>query len=923
MSEIEVWVQADVLSVRTTLVPKSRTSALETMLLKAIRKGVAHADDLCDIFGLAPRLVESILGDLWRAGRISIDLGTEREVISLTSAAREELDALGEDGSVSSTAGSGGTEEVAHDRLTGRVLPLQATRRNPGERGLVVPTMTDDPDPSDLRESDLAEAVTRTLSWRAAEDASVTGRSPAADSADAAGTAHAAAGTADPAAEPDDNPADWLSDLRINTAYLTPALLQASRERRYIPVRVQAVEDATGALTVRVTDDRLSLRTRELAGRRLNGLIADRPTSRFVSQLRGNSHRSPARERDLGQLIADLQSVVNAQPAPDPAGRQRAHDRAAALAHDIEAYTNALGLAEMNVTVIASGEQHIAAVNEMLRGARRQVVIAVPWVKQRGVLDIRDALIAAVGGGVQVTLLWGIASGTQPLDPRVLATLDEIEEHARRSSRGGALRYHRERGGRSHAKVVVADDRELLITGKNFLSGSELTEVGLRLTVPKQDPGQLPLACQAISDVLQFLYDHTPDPTTAAQLIRTRGAFGPRQDRSAPSPTPLPRLTAAVLNPDAPPEHARAWAAAWQDAARTLAGRAARSRPTVEVIKDGQHAGLVREAFEDASYRVLIASHRVSEQALTAELCELARARAAKGVDVAVRYGEVMDDTSADRLEELAAARDPDPPDVQKRAGMHAKVVIRDSSTVLGSFNHLSVDAGVRGLRATGELSVRISSAAVGDEVWQALMERPPRRSRVPAAASPAGSAAGAPTQLLLDLLEPADGLPDVDRLAELVQAEGASEVLATAQRLGLGTGARRRVLAAAAIPVLAVPGADRDSRLSALMPALWETGAWACADLIRRTISEPGLSPRTVLTSALADPDGYSAALWAVVTGQQELTPAEAEVVAVSAAVGLLLDELDSPELVELLHSWERRPAPRSDEFVISAVDY
>ena len=821
MTDIEVWAQADILNVRTTLVPLDQASALETMLLKAIRAGADHKDDLCDVFGLAPRLVEGILGDLWRAGRISIELGTDREEIKLTSGARKELDELTEGQAVSTSVDRTGSEEVAHDRLTGRVLPWQATRRflREHEQGLVVPTMADDPDSADLRESDLAEAVTRSLNWRADDE-------PGARSPSAAGKA----------GEPDE-PADLVGNLRIDTAYLAPALLRMSRERRYVPLRVRVFEDAAGSLTVRVTDDRLPLWAREQAARRLTGLIADRPASRFVTQLKQHAQHTPVRARDLGQLVTELRSLADALPACDRGNRQREHDRATFLAGEIDRYTEALALTEMDVTVITTSEQHRDAIVGMLQRAERQVVIAVPWVRRHGMLAIRDALTAAVGRGIQITFLWGIASDMQQLDSDLLANLDEIERHARASGRGGELRYHRTRGAHSHAKVVVADDRELLVTSKNFLSGSDLTEAGLLLTAPPGRPGKPPLTCPVILEVLKFLYDHVPDPATAFQLIHAREGFGSRQDKPGLPPVPLPRLTAAVLDQNAPPEHVRAWAAAWQEAARTLADRAVRSRPTVEVIKDGQHAALVREALEEARHRVLITSHRVSKQALTDEVCALAADRAAQGVDVAVRYGVLTDDESAARLKRLAASPGLERAGVRLEGAMHAKVVIRDSSTVLGSFNHLSVDAGVRGRRATGELSVRIASAAVAGKVWAALLGRSARPPSAPPTAAEAAQEPGVPVQRLLELLEPLGGLPDVDALAALVRAEGTDRVLAAVHHMELGAGPRRRVLAAAALPVLAGPSQDRDTRLAALMPAIWTAGAWACADQVRRHI--------------------------------------------------------------------------------------
>ena len=823
-------------------------------------------------------------------------------MIKLSSSARKELEELAQDEAVTSSAHRSGSEEVAHDRLTGRVLPWQATRRflRPEQRGLVVPTMVDDPDPSELKESDLAEAVTKSLTWRA-------------DDAPGAGSQSLA------------EPSDRVGDLRIDTAYLEPALLKISPERRYVPLRVHVVEDAVGSLTVQVVDDRLPLWAREQAARRLQGLVGDRPTSRFVTQLKQHAQHTLAYASDLSQLISEFRSLADGLPACPPDRRQREHDRAAALAGEIDRYTEALALTEMNVEVLSTSEQHRQAIVGLLERAERQVVIAVPWVRQKGVLAIRDALITAVGGGLQVTLLWGIDSAKRDLTPEVLDVLDSIKRHARATGQGGDLRYHRALGARSHAKIVVADDREMLITSQNFLSGSNHTEIGALLTAPPGPAGE-PLSCPTITEVLKFLYDHVPDPATAFNLIHTRDGFGPRRDKPDLAPVPLPQLTAAVLAPNAPPEHAQAWAAAWQDAAQALADRSASGRPTVEVIKDGQHAALARKALEKGVSRVLLASHRVSKQMLTDEVCTLATERAAQGVTVAVRYGEVNDVESDARLKHLAAVPGLGGAGIRQDGRLHAKVVIRDDSTVLGSFNHLSVDAGVRSRRATGELSVRIASAAVADEVWAVLAGgvRVRQPSTPAAVGGPARDReAGVRVQRLLGLLKPLDGLPDIGSLAGFLQAEGTDRVLGTIERLDLDAGARRRLLAAAALPVLAEPGLERDNRLAALLPGFWAAGSWAGADQLRQHISPAGTAPRGVLTGALAAEAELVRTMWAAATEDTDLTTAEAEVLAVFACVGLLLGEFANAEAVDLLRDWRRPSTPRSDEFVAVAVAY
>ena len=908
-SELVVWAQADVLTVRTRLVPVGQASALETLVLRAIQAGANRADAICDVFGLAPRLVEDMLGDLWRAGRISIDLGTEQEGITLTSSARLYLKSLADGADPQSAAVRLGSEQVAHDRLTGRALPLHVTRSFPGDRSLVVPTMADDPQAAGIREAELADAVTRTLTRRSAADTPT--------------------GAADPGA---DGSVGALEGMRIDAVYLAVAPLHQSTQRRYVPLRVQAIEDATGALTVRVIDDTLPLRVQEVAARRLQGLIADRSTARFVTRLRSVAQRAPLHNRDLSQMIAELRRAVDALPTCPPSNRQRAHDQAAHLTQTILAYVRAVAFTEMDAEVITTAAQHREMLAKILGRARRQVVIAAPWLRQAGVHGIRDALIAAVERGVQVTVLWGINSEAEPLDPNVLAMFDEIEQHARRADRGGALRYHRERGARSHAKVAVGDDRELLITSKNFLSGSSHIEAGVLLRVPAtNDDGTSPLASPVIEKVLEFLYNHTPDPATAFQMIRTRGGFGPRREEPHVPAIPMPRLTAAVIDAAGAPEHAAAWAAEWQETARALDVLMANRRPAVEVITDGQHAALVREALEDARQRVLITSDHVATQALTAEVCSLAQARAARGLDIGLLYGEVKDEASDERLAKLPAVATGLPPDVRHRPGMHAKVVVRDETTVLGSFNHLSVNAGVRGLRATGELSVRISSAAVAERVWQALLGRPVRGQQRGAASdaltvtvdgTPPGPAEVISPQLLLGLLAPPAGPPKIDALVAVVLANGPARVLATVRHLQLGADAERQVLAAAALPMLAAGGTERDERLATVLGAVWETGAWACAEVLRRDIRDPDLAPRTPLVSAMADSEGRAAAVLGASVGEPEFTAAEGEALAVSTSTGLLLGELGAPELVDLLHGWERPPAP-TDELVAAALDY
>src|SRR6476469_3901007 len=100
MTAVDVWVQAEVLPVRVRLVPAGGTGHLETLTLRAIRAGVDDVDALADLFGLPARLMLDVIGDLWREGRVALDVGAVHESVVVTTKALGELDALDEQGSL-------------------------------------------------------------------------------------------------------------------------------------------------------------------------------------------------------------------------------------------------------------------------------------------------------------------------------------------------------------------------------------------------------------------------------------------------------------------------------------------------------------------------------------------------------------------------------------------------------------------------------------------------------------------------------------------------------------------------------------------------------------------------------------------------------------------------------------------------------
>ena len=898
MSAVEVWVRADVVSVRLTKVPVHQAGSFETLILRALVAGADTRDDLADIFGLAPRLIDGLLGDLWRTGRISIDLGTENERISVTSSVRVELERAKEEGrEVASSERHSDTESLAHERLTGRVLPLTKTRYLPKDRRLVVPRMSDDPSVTTASGGQLIEALTQTLQQAGSK------MPPGRDDT-------TSVSPSDPAAVH-----DAQQQYRVDEAYLAPDLLQPGGMQRFVPLRVWVSATTGGDLRIQVIDEALTLEERERATSRLQRLVEDEPKSTFVRGLRGRADHEPLEITSVAQLVTGLQDAVEDLGHSAAPARQRCHDRATYAARQLDAYTRALAAREMDVTVIQTGTAHRDVIDGLLRNADRQVVMAVPWVRSRGVEAHREDMLDAVRRGVQITLLWGIVEGPQHLEHDVRSALDAIHEAGRIAGRGGGLFFNRERGSRVRARVVVADDRQLLVTSKNFLSGSTQDELGLLLTaVPRQ-------SCPVAEDILQFLYERAPDPSIAVRLIRTAQAFGRSHDELEPnlSPVILPRLTAALLDPDAPAERLRTWTSAWQEVRGLLIARATRPRPTVEVLIDGLHAPVVREALATARHRVLVTSDTVTGQALTEEVVELVAKRASEGVGVALRYARERVAGSSERLARVDGPRAVRRPDVRQDNKLRARVVVADDVTVLGSFNHLSVDTPVRGRRAASELSVRVHAREVADSVIANLLG--PEHHLVSAAPGSdeetqtsdrsEATAAALVLQDVLEALQPTENteLPDVGAAVELIARSGAEALLPAVNGADLSLETRQQILAAA---VLFAQGEADDTRgdvegpLVPLVRVLWERGEWACAALLRAGVDDEVVEPRHALVEALSRPDERGRQLRTARWTDAPPGSSERDVLRVATAVGLLLGELDDPSVIEPMQAWD-----------------
>lgn len=853
----DVWAQADVVAVRLTLGPKDEAGLIEKAFLQAISAGAATSEDLADVFGLAPRLVTDVLGDLWRAGRISVQLGAEQEPLAVTASGRSELEAASQGQQFSSTSSANATEELIIERLTGRVLPVWESRRRPSEtQDPLIPVMSDDRSHSTVTSSELADALTRVLERKS------------------------------------DGYADRSSGLQVLEAHLQPELLQMTPRRRYVAIRVSAHLSAAGELSLAVVDDRLSVTERTAATSRLQALLDELPQSPFTRRVRALATQEPLASRGIDQTVSELDRVVSSMEECAPEQRQRSHDRARGLLWQVATFAQWLALREMEVEVVATSKDHQRALAELIDSAERQVVLMESWVRLGGLERLGRPVRDALKRGVQIVLVWGIDGGTEGLGVRERAWLDDIGAHAKRNGHTGRFLYSRHRAARSHAKLAVADDRKMLVTSKNYLSNSDFQELGVLLTTTEDE------ASPAIESALRYAHDKMPDPGLARSLNYLRGAFGPRREPDLAEP-PMPAWRAELGTEQASPAQVRVWAAGWAEAASAVTAELERPRPTVEVISDLQHRGVLRNALSTAVRRVLIASDKVSDTALTGEIVERARIRAGAGLEVAIRYQQAPDASAQGRLDELAEASQEEgvaPPDLIQDPANHMKVVLQDDTILVGSLNPLSVDANLRHRRSTGELGVRISSAPLSDSIWHHITHGEPLAERH-------GRTESQPRQmhssaLAQDLLDAASHR-SFDELTQLVRTHGLAKLMESHAQFALPSELLTPIVAAG-LAVDLTDGSDPRESAGLLVGRALEVGNWAVANLARAYVSAEDFRPRQELVDALAEGWAECQSLLAGATMSARLTSEEVEALRVADLVGALLGDVH-PERVDL----------------------
>ncbi len=695
----EIFVPCAPFTVQARLGTRDGPGVVETALLRAIHAGVEHSTELAALFGLPDALIVDALYDLWTAGHVVLD--PRRGIVRLTSQASEVV-ATGDLTSIEGAARTIQSVSLMQELLTGAILPLGG-RRNPGRDTRTAPARFASLDPRLYTPQDLADAVVRAAQKHADPDGPVP-------------VVREVWPDATPG-EPASGGLRWL-----------PLTVECRRERHGDRLQFTIVDPGGLAPSVcRAIEEGLA-----------TGAEAA-PDAFFYKGFR-DSAAPLAPVGRLGAALASLDKTLRGLDAVDPGVVTQRH----------AALENALALAERALVeyrgsptrarVLCGRAAHEDAVRAVFGEAKHQVALVCPFVSPQA-MDARGPgdspsfwtlIESALARGVSVFVIWGIGAD-EPLDGQL-----ELRRNTLRRAHPGRF-FMARRSGRAHAKLVIRDADQAIVSSFNFLdpSSAQTFELGVVLEADGDT-----VACGLAEQALSVVRDLFPDYDDS-RVIRTFAEEFHRivdRDLDDPSPGPVEVPQELLADSGLRAPAIRMWAESWRIAHASVMARAQGGTRTARLVRDGEHRVLLEEALRDVRDRLVIMSDRLGADVLTTWFLEALEMACSRGVNVTLIWRRcderVLDPAQAPdlRLRQLAerypATVRVVSPGAGAHAGNHAKVLIADRTAIVSSFNFLSVTGeygtGPVGVtrRQRAEVGVLVHDAPVVEAIVAAIVAR-------------------------------------------------------------------------------------------------------------------------------------------------------------------------------------------------------
>ncbi|MET8849235.1 hypothetical protein [Amycolatopsis sp. NPDC004625] len=913
---VTVFTPCDVVPVRVEYAIGEGMSPMEEGVLRAVVEGFDTVGELNALLGLGERLTLDIVSDLWRRSYLTLDFtsGTMCPSLDVRKAVLDD--------DLSKLKGAERGNEVRHvmvEKLTGYVLPAKDGIRKVRDGRLIVQVGSDDGWTDDLSGADVARALDEEESKKGyADDESM-----------------------------------WTRRRRVVSAYRVPTRLSAGHEQRWLPldVRVSIDPDNEDLQIVVAPGPALPADRRDAAARRIKRYVEEFPDSEFARHLRGQGSTQYEDPRPVEELLDRLERRV-AKARTEPAGTRTAfHGDLTAEARVVHELLRHRIRSEVHTRLVAGEAEHRATMLEIIKDARKQIVLACPGIRRNSLQPLIEPLRAALDQGVQVAIVWG-SQRDRELDDWVRNALTDL----RRGSDGTATHSRlvwSPLPSRTNARLVIADNRRALVTGAALLDGS----IGdLQLGV---DLGALAGApsCEPIEALLRAMVRTMPEYRLSQSVFVQSSEFGPPDQSPADSDEltmPLPPhdreggevADSAVL----------AWANAWTNIVHILRGMLTqRSAPWAEVIEGAEHTAVLWRMLRGSQDRIMIGSRQLAAQVVTPRFVDALRSQLNQGARVELRYQRSGEGDQAGPLHELTRERGAR---VRvERMSAAPNVLATDHELVVTSYDLLALNSlSDRSVRQPfrSELGVRIVGADQAEQVLDLFDGQRRRAERQSPVREPVETL---PPELLptsggLDLLNQLAAEPDGSLLVDHVFAAVATSVcpadlLDELKALHPGE-AVLRAAAAALVRHDGVTDDEREPWLKHLTLDQWRQSAFAGAAILRRAVADQAWqptswlctvaaahrtrwSPLTVYDSVTDDlTHGEAAALLCIASTDLILGPADGEITDGSAPMLQealeLLPALGAPwnELADAATEyWQRFSAPVPLDEIIRATDH